>query len=102
MSLSPACSRAWPSSALTAESSRAAEALPNPSLRRAARYPRNAPASSRASAGQSSAPVAAISRFGDAIEKWTGPVVLAILVLALVGYAYRVATWKARPALNDS
>ena len=41
------------------------------------------------------------SRFGDAIEQWTGPVVLAIVVLALAGYAYRVATWKARPALHD-
>ena len=41
------------------------------------------------------------SRFGDAIEQWTGPVVLAIVVLALAGYAYRVATWKPRPALHD-
>ncbi len=40
-------------------------------------------------------------RFGDRIEKWTGPAVLVIVVLALAGYAYRVATWKPRPALHD-
>ena len=41
------------------------------------------------------------SRFGDTIEQWTGPVVIGIVVLALAGYAFRVATWKPRPALHD-
>ena len=42
------------------------------------------------------------TNFGDAIEKWAGPVVLGFCVLALLGYAWRVATWKPRPHLHDS
>ena len=41
------------------------------------------------------------TNFGDLIEKWTGPAVIAIFVLALAGYAWRVSTWSPRPALHD-
>jgi membrane protein DedA with SNARE-associated domain len=37
------------------------------------------------------------TRFGAAVEKYAGPAVLAIGILATLAYAWRVATWKPRP-----
>ena len=34
---------------------------------------------------------------GDKVEHYAGPAVLAIGIVALLGYAWRVATWKPRP-----
>ena len=35
-----------------------------------------------------------LADYGDVVDKWAGPVVLGLLLLAVAGYVWRVLTWK--------